>query len=294
MSPSPASTREQLADYRITLDPVVPRLTVRRADDIRTVGPELEAVWYRQPVFLRNTPPTPLAPSAQLERSQWSAFLRSLSVFRHAVWMNSPAATYLAESKPYQLSLAHGCGFRIPQTLVSNDAGRLRRTFPGRLVSKSLDTVLLRDGDDSLFTYTTIAPADQLDDATVRAVPLLAQQALSNKTDLRVTIVGNRAFVVRILSHGRGVPGDWRTLPKADLQYEDVALHNDVIDRCQRFVRALGLSFAAIDLLDTPSGMYFLEVNATGEWGWLSSRERPIHKAIASWLIDPPSGDEWR
>ena len=281
--------REQLADYRITLDPIVPTVTVRGPNGICTIGQELEAIWFRQPVFLRNTPATPLTPAAQLERSQWSAFLRSLSVFRDAAWMNSPVATYQAESKPYQLSVAHRCGFQIPQTLVSNDAARLRRTFPESLVIKSLDTVLLRDGDDCLFAYTTMGSASLLHDTTVRAAPLLAQQELTDKTDLRVTVIGDCVFSVRILSHGRGIPGDWRMLPKVDLDYEDVALSASIVQCCRDLVETLGLNFAAIDLLDTPSGTYFLEVNPTGEWGWLSSAERPIHRSIAAWLASPPT-----
>ena len=279
--------REQLADNGLTLDPVSPELTVRGPNGICKIGSELKAIWFRQPVFLRNTPSVPLTPSAQLERSQWTAFLRSLCVFREAAWMNFPAATYLAESKPYQLFVAERCGFRTPQTLASNDAKRLRYTFPATLVVKSLDTVLLRDGDDCLFTYTTINSADQLCEETVHSAPLLAQQALSTKTDIRVTIVGDRVFAVRILSHGRGIPGDWRTTHKADLEYEDFVLDEHIAQCCHRLAEALELNFAAIDLLETPAGIYFVEVNPTGEWGWLSSTERPIHKAIASWLTNP-------
>ena len=50
---------------------------------------------------------------------------------------------------------------------------------------------------------------------------------------------------------------------------------------------ALGLSFAAVDLVETPDGTYFIEVNPTGEWGWLCNSNRKIDLAIASWLSDP-------
>lgn len=279
--------REHLSDYRLTLDPSIPELTVHGPSGIYNIGPDLRAVWFRQPVFLRNTPSVPLSPGEQLERSQWTAFLRGLCVFRHAAWMNFPAATYLAESKPYQLSIAGSCGFQIPQTLASNDASRIRNTFMDTLVVKSLDTVLLRDGDDCLFTYTTINPGDELNDETVHAVPLLAQQVLEEKTDLRVTIVGDQIFAVRILSQGSGINGDWRIVPKTDIDYQDLTLDDDVAERCHLLTRRLGLSFAAIDLVETPRGVFFIEINPTGEWGWLSSIERPIDRAIASWLGNP-------
>lgn len=281
--------REQLSDHRLTLDPFAPCLTIAGPGGTFEVGPGLRAVWFRQPVFLRNTPPVPLSPGEQLERSQWTAFLRALCVFRYAAWMNDPPATYLAESKPYQLAVAAACGFRVPDTLATNDAARIRKTFPESLVVKSLDTVLLREGDDCLFTYTTINAGAALHDEAVAAVPLLAQRALDQKTDLRVTVIGDRLFAVRILSAGVGIPGDWRVIPKTELEYPDVALDSETADQCLRLTRRLGLAFAAIDLLEAPEGIFFIEVNPTGEWGWLSTADRPIAAAIATWLATPPA-----
>ena len=143
------------------------------------------------------------------------AFLRGLSVFRDAAWMNSPVATYIAESKPYQLCVAKSCGFQVPTTLVTNDASQIRKTFPSALIIKSLDTVLLQDGDNCFFTYTILNPDSELTDETVIGAPLLAQYALEEKTDLRVTIVGEEIFPVQILLEGSGISGDWRIVPKA-------------------------------------------------------------------------------
>ena len=279
--------REQLTDHSLTLDPLVPKLTIHGPAGTCNVGPNLRSIWFRQPVFLRNTPPTPLSLQDQLERSQWTAFLRALCVFRDAAWMNFPAATYLAESKPYQLFIADNCGFQIPKTLVTNNAHRIRSAFPGTLVIKSLDTVLLRDGDDCLFTYTTINPENELREENINTVPLLAQYALKNKTDLRVTVIGDEIFAVRILSSGSGIPGDWRLIPRANLEYEDIVRTEDIAQRCFLLTRRLGLSFSAIDLIETSQGIFFIEVNPTGEWGWLSTTERPIDRSIASWLENP-------
>ena len=116
--------------------------------------------------------------------------------------MNSPIATYIAESKPYQLAAAAQCGFEVPATLATNDAERARRAFPDGIAVKALDTVLLREGDDCLFTYTTLNPEIELNDSTVKDVPVLAQRALESKCDLRVTVVGEEVFSVRILAGG--------------------------------------------------------------------------------------------
>ena len=276
--------REDLAEHRLTLDPLGPELAIDGPSGRHGIGADLRSVWFRQPVFLRNTPGAPLTPEEQLERSQWMGFLRGLCVFSNAVWMNSPIATYIAESKPYQLAAAAQCGFKVPTTLATNDAERLRRTFPDGIAVKSLDTVLLRDGDDCLFTYTILNPEIELDDSTVKDVPVLAQRALESKCDLRVTVVGETVFSVRVLAGGQAIRGDWRTTPKQDLEFRDCELGPEIAERCRRLTRRLGLSFAAIDLIENEEDTYFIKVNPTGEWGWLSNEERPIDVTIATWL----------
>ncbi|MDE0301909.1 MAG: RimK-like protein [Gammaproteobacteria bacterium] len=280
--------REQLANYNLTLDPLIPKLSIRGPFDSCCIGPDLYSVWFRQPVFLRNTPSTLLSPKEQLEKSQWMAFLRSLSVFQNAAWMNFPTATYLAESKPYQLLMAAGCGFQVPTTLVTNDVCCIQDSFPGTLAIKSLDTVLLRDHDDDLFTFTTLSHSNDLNEETVKAVPLLAQRALDPKIDIRVTVVDKEVFSVRVLSRESGISGDWRLLDKSDLEFQDIVLNSETTERCQRLMHQLGLSFATIDLAETPEGTFFIEINPTGEWGWLSTVDRPIDHSIASWLGNPP------
>jgi glutathione synthase/RimK-type ligase-like ATP-grasp enzyme len=281
--------REDLCDLRLTLDPVKPSLRVRGINVEAKVNENLKSVWFRQPVFLRNTPHTALSVSNQLERSQWNAFMRALSVFDKAVWMNFPQATYLAECKPYQLLIASRCGFLIPSTLVSNDALAIKAANDSCMIVKSLDTVLLRDGQDCLFTYSTISNSEDLTDENVAAAPVIAQKLLSGKTDIRVTVIGDTIFAVRIYCNGTGIEGDWRVCSKDSLSYEDVVLSPAIEMSCKALVRNLGLTFAAIDLIETAEDTYIIEINPTGEWGWISNTERPIDAAIASWLLQPYS-----
>ena len=280
--------REHLQDYRITLDPQVPDMSIRMTERIYHIGPNLKSIWFRQPVFLRNTPSEPLSTSQQLERSQWTAFLRAISVFDQVAWMNFPARTYLAESKPYQLYIASRCGFAVPATFASNDAFEIRQRFPDSAIIKSLDTVLLHDGDDCLFTYTTLNQTSEISDEATRDAPLLAQELLKEKTDVRVTLVGDSIFAVRILANGRGIEGDWRVVPRDNVQYENTELSPELRCQCHALARSLELSYAAIDLIETPERTYFIEVNPTGEWGWINGKTRPIAATLAAWLANPP------
>ena len=48
----------------------------------------------------------------------------------------------------------------------------------------------------------------------------------------------------------------------------------------------LGLTFGGVDLIFANNKYYFIEVNPTGEWGWLKSVAKlPIDKAIVKSMI---------
>ena len=275
--------REDLAKHRITVDPLGPTMQISGPVGRHAVE-NLKSVWYRAPIFHRNSPGIPLSVDEQLDRSQWMAFLRSLSIFDEALWMNHPSATYRAESKPYQLAAADQVGFRVPRTLITNDIENIDAVFPNDLAIKSLDTVLLDEGEQSLFTYTTILHRTNLTDASIATAPVIAQQVIRNKKDLRVTVVGDHVFAVRVLKNGKGIEGDWRVTPKNQLAYDSCRLAPDIEHKCRELVRNLGLSFAAIDLVENDKGVFFIEVNPTGEWSWLATDDRPIDVALATWL----------
>lgn len=274
---------QELPEHRVTVDPSDPSMAIRGPVGNHVVE-ELGAVWFRVPIFHRNVPGRAMPIDEQLARSQWMAFLKSLSIFKDARWMNSPSATYLAESKPYQLSVAKSVGFQIPRTLVTNDVESIYDHLDDELVIKSLDTVLLREADNSLFTYTTPIVRSQLSDSNMAAAPVIAQDILKNKTDWRVTVVCDQVFSVRILENSAGVQGDWRTVPKERLSYESCQLPTSDQRKCLELTKQLGLSFGAIDLIENRDGLFFIEINPTGEWSWLVASSRPIDFAIAAWL----------
>ena len=97
--------KEHFSEYQISLDPINCTLAIK-GNGINVCTSNIKSVWYRQPVFLRNTPGKAIDINEQLSKSQWNAFLRGLMVFDGAFWMNWPQSTYAAESKPYQLMMA--------------------------------------------------------------------------------------------------------------------------------------------------------------------------------------------
>lgn len=276
--------REKFENHRLTMDVHESSLEVKMNGANYRITTDLKAVYYRQPVFLRNTPGELLSIDEQLSRSQWMGFLRSLAIFDEARWMNPLNATYLAETKAYQLSVARKIGFKIPKTLIGNDYTRLRE-IENRVIIKSLDTVLLRDNNDSLFTYSTVESSSELTDENISGVPLTVQEYVSPKIDLRVTVIGGKVTAVKITSAGRGIDEDWRVVDRNAIEYTEVELPHDIERKCLRLLEVLGLSFGAIDLIESNGNYYFIEINPTGEWGWLVSDERRFDVDIATWLV---------
>ncbi|OWK32008.1 RimK-like protein [Sphingomonas mucosissima] len=280
--------RERLPEVLVALDPVEPRLTCRNDDLTWTVGPELRSVWWRQGTFDRNVAGGGATLQDQLERSQWSAFMRSMMAFGRARWFNHLSAVYRAETKAVQLAEAARVGFHVPRTVMTNDPGINPPAADGQLVAiKSVDTLLLRDGPDQLFGYTSIMAWNDAAVPELTAAPLTVQQALLEKIDLRVTVVEDRLWCTSIKRGGTGIQGDWRLTAKDQLEIVDHVLSHEDADRCRELVASLGLRYGAIDLAMAAGRTWFIEVNPTGEWGWLDSETRPIAAAIAEALSCP-------
>lgn len=276
--------REDFDSYRVTINIDDVSLEVYMGAENYRITADLKAIYYRQPVFLRNTPDEPLSIDEQLSRSQWMGFLRSLAIFEKARWMNPLGATYLAEIKAYQLSTARKLGFKVPITFIGNDFARLQE-IESRVIIKSLDTVLLREGGDCLFAYSTVEDSSELTDANVSSVPLTVQEYVSPKIDVRVTVIGKKITAVKITSSGQGIAEDWRLVDRNAIEYTEIKLPDYIEQQCVKLVEILGLNFGAIDLLESNGCYFFIEINPTGEWGWLVGDGRRFDLDIAAWLV---------
>lgn len=248
----------------IALDPVSATLRYRMEDENEIEVCSPRAILYRAPTHLRESSGHRYRPEELLARHQWAAFARSLMVFREATWINHPSQTYAAENKPFQLAAAVSVGLSVPDTQVANHLPNvlaLRET----VAVKALDTFLVRDGLEDLFFYTQRMKPEDLPPDACRDMPLILQQYIADKIDVRVTVVGDTCFVAETDST---VDGDWRRAgAKARFRLADAPAN--VLDGCRTLLRELGLVFGAIDLVRTVDDYTFLEVNPTGEWSWL-------------------------
>lgn len=276
--------RDRFAKYKILHSLEADCLNIKIEDSTyRMRSDTLKSIYFRAPVFLRTGKTYSL--QEQLYRSQWSAFIRNLIAFDKAKWVNHPVATYRAENKLYQLKYAKRFGLAVPTTYIGNSLPA-NITRECTYIVKSLDTALFYDNGQEMFTYSTMVTGQELLNAEIKSAPVIIQEYLHNKTDLRITVIGDELFAVSITKKGRNIEGDWRQNAKEELNYDCIDLPPKIHQQILSLMRFLGLEFGGIDFALVDGTYYFIEVNPTGEWGWLvSASHLPIGKAIVNSLV---------
>jgi hypothetical protein len=125
----------------------------------------------------------------------------------------------------------------------------------------------------------------------VRAAPCLLQEQIAKSLELRVTVVASEVFACAMDTQASPrTRCDYRKYDFERVQHTRYYLPEEIEKRCRRLVRNLGLYFASMDLILTPSGEFvFLDLNPNGQWLWTEElAELPISLAIARLLADPP------
>lgn len=230
------------------------------------------AVWWRRkPDYFR------LENSDSYERfrdREWLHTLEALEgVFASARWVNPRIADRHFRHKPNQLLLARDCGLTIPRTLVSNDPAKVLafvRKLPGlRCIYKPLSWFHIER--ESVFTNVVSADTVAANAEAISRAPGIFQELIEKQFELRITVVANRIFAVKIDSQSReDTRIDWRRnqfdVPYARLDHLDPAFAKLLL----AFHDRSGLVYGAYDVICDLDGRYvFLEVNPVGQWLWL-------------------------
>lgn len=253
---------------------------------------DVTAVWYRRPG-------RPRAGADLLDPTHRDYCERAGAHFLEGVWQSldcrwlpaPPDVVHFAENKLTQLRCAGRLGFEVPPTLVTNDPAALLKFHEEQqvaLVSKSLrDTQPKRDDELALMYTNPVRRRDFFKYQAVRHAPEIFQRYVSKRSEMRVTVVGQRVLAAEIGSQeSRATRYDWRHYDDDSVPYRAYRLPPGVEAQCVDLLAALNLSFGAIDLVRTPDDEFvFLEINPNGQWAWIEEAAGlPIAETIARWL----------
>lgn len=218
----------------------------------------------------------------------------------HIAWCPlAPGGIGPAQLKLKQLHLATALGFSVPDTLMTNVPGdfvafaeRLRYACVTKLTSP---TAFQKVYGTTHTRYTEpLSPHDGVHTQNVALAPITLQAYVKKRVELRVIVVGDELFTAAIDSQStQRTRHDWRRYDHRNTRYTNHELPDDVAARCLAFVRAYGLSYAALDLIVTPDNEYvFLECNPGGEYLWLEERLGfPISDSVATLLTRTAQGE---
>jgi glutathione synthase/RimK-type ligase-like ATP-grasp enzyme len=198
-----------------------------------------------------------------------------------------------ASLKLYQHRVASEVGLAIPRTVVTNDRAEVRRlareVSGGRLVTKMNYGFARERPGDGWYEKATTTPVTDADLEALEGLdlcPMIFQEEVPKKLELRVTIVGTRLFAAEVDS--QSVPAnrhDWRVDQGAN-RWRPCQLPAPVADKLVALLTRLGLNYGACDMILTPDEQYvFLEVNTNGMFTWIEDQTGlPISEAIADLL----------
>ena len=222
---------------------------------------------------------------------EWLAALRAFATFeKTAIWINNPVYTAHCNLKIPNLRKAKAYGFEIPDTIVTNSMDELTKfasKHGGKIIYKTL-TYYYEDPDIAIFTARI--PDGQLValKENLSLAPCLFQNEVAKLYELRITVVGEEIFPVRINSQtSEEASVDWRRDQMDKSLYENYKMDTDFSRKLLGLHKDLGLTYGAYDfIVDKNGNRIFLEVNPGGQWLWLEQiLGLQISRSIAQFLV---------
>jgi glutathione synthase/RimK-type ligase-like ATP-grasp enzyme len=220
---------------------------------------------------------------------QWHDAIQILQRNLSCRWINSPQSVAQADDKGKQLAAAKAVGFDIPSTLITNDpkaALDFCNLHRCNLIIKALHHHSVELGGKIYSVHTrTVKRKDIRRLAALIHIPCILQEKISKKSELRISVVGDRVFPAKVSFLPNQKDEDIHRYRAADLKIEaDKSFSQSNAERCRKLVKSLGLKYAALDfVVDKKNHPVFLEMNPAGDWLWIEEKTRqPITKAVVS------------
>lgn len=155
-------------------------------------------------------------------------------------------------------------------------------------LDRTADALVVALADRKVWHTHLLTAADLADLRGVNTTAHQLQRFVDKRCDLRVVVVGERLFPIAIHPTSAAARVDFRSDYRA-LQHEAVDLPLAVEAGERALMAELGLVFGCPDFVVDQSGEHhYLEVNPTGQFGWLEAIVGvPITDALAELLARP-------
>jgi glutathione synthase/RimK-type ligase-like ATP-grasp enzyme len=253
---------------------------------------EVNAVWWRLKSHMRKYPESVEDfETNNFISNEWQFALAPLSYFlNNCYWLNKRNSDLILRNKPYQLFQASINGFKIPDTIISNNYNLIKKTTDDftEIMYKSLGTFSSPYSKKILYSNKINREFLNNCEENIKIAPGIFQNYVDKDYELRITVVDKEIYAVKIFSQEDELSKlDWRR-GQTHLKYELIKLDEAFEQKLLKFHKTLDIVFGGYDFIVDKNGEYtFLEVNQVGQWLWLENRlNLDISKQIASTLLN--------
>lgn len=228
--------------------------------------PGVDVVWYRK-VRLQDV----AEPVESFVHQETEGLLDSiLNNYKECRWVNARDSLARARPKISQLQSAKELGFRIPDTIVTNDIEELKNfaaQHDGKIIAKPIQTQVIESPDCPLVLGTRQLTQEHYVSAT-KFAPCYAQERLLLNSEIRIVVFGNQLHAFRMTA--KQSTDDLKQLELDQIHHEKCSIDGLVSQKIHSLMSFYGLEFGAIDLAVIDDGEpVFLELNPNGQWLWL-------------------------
>lgn len=197
-------------------------------------------------------------------------------ILRDSYWISPVYAIREAENKIYQLEMAKSIGFVIPESIITNTFLNCIDFYDknsGNCIIKPVKTGLIEEHLGSKVIFTSYLKKRPVSKDQVEFSPVFLQTLIKKRSDIRVTLVGDKIFATAINSQANiDTMVDWRK-GEMILEHSKIELPIEITEKCISLLKILNLRFGAIDfILDEQGKFIFLEINPNGQWAWIQKQ----------------------
>lgn len=216
-----------------------------------------------------------------------------IKFFRYSLsnvfWLGHPIIERQAGSKILQKIIAKSIGFKIPNTIFSNQFSSIK-TFENKNVAiKPISSFDIEATGGNIVFYTRkkhYADLINIGEHSFRNNINFLEEYIEKDYELRVTVIKDKCFSAKIESQKLDTEKgaiDWRQGYDNGITFTKTEIPKEIELKCLLFLQHLNLNFGCFDFIVDRNGNYiFLECNTNGQWMWLEEEAKlPISAAIA-------------
>lgn len=236
---------------------------------------ELKVAWIRRPEYPFDSLDNEIAKFVNAEVRALLACLYAIPSIR---FINETFDAARAKTKFQQLILAVQLGVHVPRTIMTNnplEIAKFAENANGDILVKPIYTSNYSRNGSNHGILSKRLSRNELEEIVhlAKNAPTQVQDYIEKDFELRITVVDNEVFAVRIdPQKEESTRTDWRTNTLANPHFK-FDLPENVVTFCKQFLTRQKLVYGAFDFIVDPNGVYyFLENNPSGQFLWLETQ----------------------